>query len=197
MSNKEESNKPTVNLDLLKRLIPKWQFTKSVLNFCCDKDLEQEGVLNYHQQAVVFTSYNPDGKAGGQSFNSIEDINSDKVQLDVLVADSLGPLDDIDSLLSNMAKIDFNAAIMLVDEGDSSDLVAEYLQKVRQYFHRYDLALHRSDRCIVLTKGKRYFHEVDIDDEPLLAEPIVAEESTPPKKKRKAPAKKAIRKVEA
>lgn len=165
---------------VLHKLAGNWQFANHVLNFGCGRfpDLTKEYLTNYHNQVMSVTSYDPNNEDDQDVVTDIKLIDREVRRFDVvLCANVLNVCKDLDAALLDLQRIDFDTAVIQIYEGNRSgkgrktrdgyqrnELVADYMQKVLQYFYQFDVTLHRSHKAIVIAKGKRYYHIDDINE---------------------------------
>ncbi|EOX4805168.1 hypothetical protein [Vibrio sp. Vb1337] len=163
----------------LSRLAPNWSYANNILNFGCGKspDLTEEYLTNYHKQIMTVTHYDPNSKAKGV-VNNIAEIDSSKRRFCVMLcADVLNVCKDLDAAIADMAKIDFDCAVIQIYEGNRSgkgrktrdgyqrnEPVSAYLPILMSNFHKFDVTLHRSDKCITIVKGRKYYELDDLED---------------------------------
>lgn len=176
---------------MLDKLAPNWRYANRVLNFGCGlyPELTENYFTRFHNQVNHVANYDPNSEATNV-VTGIDAITEDKDRFDVvLCANVLNVCEDIDDVLLDLARVDFDCAVIQIYEGNGTGVggktrdgyqrnqrVNDYIVKVQQYFHRFDITLHRSAKCITVVKGKRYYHLVDIDDEPLVPDVTVAPE---------------------
>lgn len=187
-------------VEILQQLAPNWSYAKHVLLFGNDRLPE---LTNFHNQVMTVTNFDPDSLEA-DVITDIETIKGSEKRFDVvLCANVLNLSDDLDATMAQLAKLDFDACVIHIDEGDGTgqavsgedgyhrnELVSDYVAKVHQHFHRFDVTLHRSRKAITVVKGRRFYHMDNIDELPL-SEPVVAPEPTLAKK---APKKRAPKK---
>ncbi|MCK8113148.1 hypothetical protein [Vibrio sp. 2CM40D] len=161
----------------LSRLAPNWSYANNILNFGCGKfpDLTEEYLTNYHKQIMTVTHYDPNSKG---VVNNIAEIDSSKRRFCVMLcADVLNVCKDLDAAIADMAKIDFDCAVIQIYEGNRSgkgrktrdgyqrnEPVSAYLPILTNNFHKFDVTLHRSDKCITIVKGHKYYELDDLED---------------------------------
>ncbi|HCG8860053.1 TPA: hypothetical protein ACPVYZ_004299 [Vibrio parahaemolyticus] len=165
---------------MLHTLASNWPFAKHILNFGCGDfpELTKESLTNYHNQVMTVTKYDPSNKEDEAVVTDINMIDRKVCRFDVLLCDDvLSASKDLDATLLDLQRVDFDTAVIHIDEGNGSGkarkvrnayqrnmLVADYMPKVLQYFHLHDVTLHRSHKVIVIAKGKRYYHIDDVNE---------------------------------
>lgn len=163
----------------LSKLAPNWSYAKSILNFGYGKlpDLTGEYSTNYYKRILTVTHFDPSSKAKGV-VNNIAEIDSSKRRFCVMLcANVLNMHKDLDAAIADMAKIDFDCAVIQIYEGNRSgkgrktrdgyqrnEPVSAYLPILTSNFHKFDVTLHRSDKCITIVKGRKYYELDDLED---------------------------------
>ncbi|UTZ44584.1 hypothetical protein [Vibrio campbellii] len=179
MTKNTDSNKDQAQPKMLHTFASNWPFAKHVLNFGGGDlpELEKESLTNYHNQVMTVAKYDPKSKGDETVVTDIQIIDREVCRFDVLLCDGvLNTSKDLDATLLDLQRVDFDTAVIRIDEGNGSGngrklrnvhqrnmLVADYMPKVLQYFHLHDVTLHRSHKTIVITKGKRYYHIDDVN----------------------------------
>ncbi|EGQ8153749.1 hypothetical protein QPB21_003944 [Vibrio alginolyticus] len=163
----------------LSRLAPNWSYANNILNFGCGKfpELTEEYLTNYHKQIMMVTHYDPNSKAKGVVSNIVEIDSSKRRFCVMLCANVLNECKDLDAVIADMAKIDFDCAVIQIYEGNRSgkgrktrdgyqrnEPVSAYLPILTSNFHKFDVTLHRSDKCITIVKGRKYYELDDLED---------------------------------
>ncbi|EGQ9137942.1 MULTISPECIES: hypothetical protein [Vibrio harveyi group] len=168
-----------VSAERLSKLAPNWSYANNILNFGCGKfpDLTEECLTNCHKHSMTVTHFDPSSKAKGVVSN-IAEIDSSKRRFCVMLcANVLNMHKDLDAAIADMAKIDFDCAVIQIYEGNRSgkgrktrdgyqrnEPVSAYLPILTSNFHKFDVTLHRSDKCITIVKGRKYYELDDLED---------------------------------
>ncbi|QFT40100.1 MULTISPECIES: hypothetical protein [unclassified Vibrio] len=159
---------------VLHKLAPNWRYANHILNFGCGRfpDLTKEYLTNYHNQIMSVTNYDPNSK----DEDVIKDINaidaSQKRFCVVLCANVLNVCKDLDSALDDLAKLDFDCAVIQIYEGNQTgngrktrdgyqrnERVAAYMPPVLNRFGKFDVTLHRSFKVITIIKGRKFYEQ--------------------------------------
>lgn len=174
------SNEQASQPKMLHTLASNWPFAKHILNFGCGDfpELTKESLTNYHNQVMTVTKYDPSSKGDETVVTDIKTIDREVCRFDVLLCDGvLNTSKDLDATLLELQRVDFDTAVIRINEGNASgkgrkkdgvhqrnEQVADYMPKILQYFHQFDVTLHRGEKVIVIAKGRRYYHADDINE---------------------------------
>ncbi len=142
----------------LSRVVPQWPYVKTILTFGKVFELPEAEQINYHKQP--------------RTVETVLTGDELKSQYDVCVsANVLNSAKSVDEAIAELAQVNFDFAIVQIDEGSKSGkrtgtkakgynqnlAVEKYVRPLQQNFHKYDITLHRADNLIVIYKGRKYF----------------------------------------
>ncbi|CAH0543011.1 hypothetical protein [Vibrio marisflavi] len=155
---------------LLPALAPNWGYANHFLNYGCGKypELTEHYLNNRFMQIQSVTNYDPNSHAEGV-VNDINELKNQRYCV-ALCANVLNVCEDLEAVLADLAQIDFDCCVIQIYEGDRTgvgkptrdgyqrnEVVADYVHAIRSNFHKFDVQLHRSRKCITILKGRKYY----------------------------------------
>ncbi|ELA6667967.1 hypothetical protein RC861_004268 [Vibrio parahaemolyticus] len=165
-------------VELLHKLAPNWSYAKNILNFGGSdfSDQAEACITENYKRDMTVVSYDWHENLGGEA-------NSDEIDITkrhfciMFCANVLNTCKDLEPVLAAMAKIDFDCAVIQINDGNRSgkgrktrdgyqrnEVVADYVPILKRNFHKFDVTLHRSDKCITIVKGRKYYELDDLED---------------------------------